>query len=200
MASPELAVELCYALLPSARDVDFVSCMQSTVPYCDEWGLGGEALCSSFCVATVALCVGSDKCTDMSTWCPKILCSVSAFCPGEAWDWCDRGSGLSGVDLATNSDGSGSLGSIGCKKSKSTRKLTLWKDLALNDRIWWKCSGTDTYYEANEFSVHSDVPLETDVESKCYPWPLCGDTCRLHWSWGLPISSLEGLQGHALHR
>lgn len=184
---PELLQELCNAVLPSARDVDLASCLESTVPLCDEWGLGGQALCTGFCIATVALCTGSDKCTDVSTWCPKILCNMGAsdFCPGEAWDWCDRGTGGDGIDLAKNSDGSGSLGSIDCShdSTPTVRTFSLGKDLSLNDRIWWKCSGTDTYYEANEFTVHSDVTLATKVENKCDPWPLCGDTCRLHWSW-----------------
>jgi hypothetical protein len=176
--------ELCGAVVPAQRDFDMATCMADTSPLCDEMGPGGVAVCLAFCTATLALCTTSDKCTDSSTWCPKVLCSIGVqdFCPQKAEDWCDLGTGLDGIDLATNQDGSGSLGFVEC--DGSSRTFTLGKDLHPNDRIWWKCRGTDAYYEANEFVVNSDVTLQTEIERKCNPW--CEDSCRLYWSWGPP--------------
>ena len=176
---------MCEALLPTYRDYDLASCMGDVAMRCAEYSIESELLCSTFCAATIAVCEASpDKCTNASTACPKIVCKMglSDWCPvspGEAWDWCDLGAGLDGLEFRILP--SVDAGSLACDGSSKT--FALGKDANFGDILQWKCSGTDFFWPAASGSVRSNVTLQASVEKKCNPWPDCKDSCRMHWSW-----------------
>lgn len=186
-----LAEEMCESTLPSYRTFDADTCLTEVADCTAAFESvlttpGAFSLCTSMCAATVALCSGTDKCTDAQTWCPKILCKMGIHdscppAPGVAYDWCDWGTGLGGVDVYKNTaDPQNLLGSVKCDNSQ--KSFSLYKDVGFGDRLLWKCSGTNTAYEAASNPVQSNVTLQAHKDKKQWGW-YAKDTCRLVWSW-----------------
>lgn len=88
----ELVEQMCENVLPSFRTYDATTCTLDVVPMCtgELEGVfttpGAAFICAAFCTATVALCTGTDECSNPQTICPQILCKMgySGFCAGNS--------------------------------------------------------------------------------------------------------------------